>query len=158
TVSDVLDRVEALEAFEATGRLDGPLGRLHRGGAKAVLEVRDQLGRLLSERPSLPRPSDASLLRCVFSAYPDRLARRREPGSAKAVTVGGRGVKLAPTSGVTEPELFVCVDVDAGGADSFVRLASGVERGWLPPERIATRIEVTFDEKAEKLAARRVTR
>ena len=52
----------------------------------------------------------------------------------------------------------MCVDVDAGGADSFVRLASGVEREWLPPERITTRIEVTFDEKSERLAARKVTR
>ncbi|HVL12857.1 MAG TPA: helicase-related protein, partial [Gemmata sp.] len=51
TVSDVLDRVEALEAFEATGRLDGPLGRLHRGGAKGVLEVRDQLSRLAQPNP-----------------------------------------------------------------------------------------------------------
>src|SRR5207248_1325979 len=48
TVSDVLDRVEALEAFEREKRLDGPLGRLHRGGAFAVLEVRDQLVRLLA--------------------------------------------------------------------------------------------------------------
>ena len=159
TVSDVLDRVEALEAFEATGRLDGPLGRLHRGGAKQVLEVRDQLVRLMSN----PAPGggvrrDDALLRCIFAAYPDRLARRREPGGTKALTVGGRGVRLAPTSGVSEPELFVCVDVDAGGADSFVRLASGVEREWLPPQRITARIEVTFDEKAERLAARKVTR
>jgi ATP-dependent helicase HrpB len=177
TVSDVLDRVEAMEAFEATGRLDGPLGRLHRGGARAVLEVRDQLRRLVRPGPPSPFPpregrvkappppgeglgwlgSDTALFRCVFAAYPDRLARRREPGSTRAVTVGGRGVKLAPTSGVTEPELFVCVDVDAGGADSFVRLASGVERDWLPVERITARIEVRFDEVTEKLAARKRT-
>jgi ATP-dependent helicase HrpB len=161
TVSDVLDRVEALEAFERFGRLDGPLGRLHRGGANAVLEVRGQLARLLaSGGRKTPQAAlrDESLLRCVFAAYPDRLARRREPGGTKALTVGGRGVKLAQTSGVSEPELFVCVDVDAGGADSFVRLASGVERDWLPPERITTRIEVTFDERTERLAARKVTR
>ena len=47
-MSDVLDRVEALEAFERSGRLDGPLGRLHRGGVQAVLEVRDQLWGLLA--------------------------------------------------------------------------------------------------------------
>ncbi|MCI0703737.1 MAG: DEAD/DEAH box helicase [Planctomycetia bacterium] len=170
TVSDVLDRVEALEAFETNGRLDGPLGRLHRGGANAVLEVRDQLARLLANPACKGGGSasptalaggvrqDETLLRCIFAAYPDRLARRREPGSTKALTVGGRGVKLAPTSGVTEPELFVCVDVDAGGADSFVRLASGVPREWLPAERITTRIEVTFDEQTERLAARKVTR
>ncbi|VTR91894.1 atp-dependent helicase : ATP-dependent helicase HrpB OS=Pirellula staleyi (strain ATCC 27377 / DSM 6068 / ICPB 4128) GN=Psta_3120 PE=4 SV=1: DEAD: Helicase_C: HA2: HrpB_C [Gemmata massiliana] len=177
TVSDVLDRVEALEAFERGGRLDGPLGRLHRGGAHGVLEVRNQLARLIRPNPPTPFPkkeggfeappflgeglgrgSDDALLRCVFTAYPDRLARRREPGSTKALTVGGRGVRLAQTSGVSEPELFVCVDVDAGGADSFVRLASGVEREWLPSDRIAIRIEVTFDDKTERLAARKVTR
>ena len=171
TVSDVLDRVEALEAFEATGRLDGPLGRLHRGGARAVLDVRDQLSRILasggrqppvgSERNrglTPPARQDDSLLRAVFAAYPDRLARRRERHTPRAVLVGGRGVKLAPTSGVTEPDLFVCVDVDAAGADSLVRLASGVERDWLPADRITTRIEVTFDEQTEKLAARKRTR
>ncbi|WP_082842278.1 ATP-dependent RNA helicase [Gemmata sp. SH-PL17] len=177
TVSDVLDRVEALEAFERGGRLDGPLGRLHRGGAHGVLEVRNQLARLIRPNPQPPFPkkeggfeappflgeglgrgSDSSLLRCIFTAYPDRLARRREPGSTKALTVGGRGVRLAQTSGVSEPELFVCVDVDAGGADSFVRLASGVEREWLSSERVTTRIEVIFDDKTERLAARKVTR
>jgi ATP-dependent helicase HrpB len=159
TVSDVLDRVEALEVFEATGRLDGPLGRLHRGAASGILEVRNQLLRLLGGASAGRNdPTDDPLLNWVFAAYPDRLARRREPGSTRAVTVGGRGVRLAPSSGVTEPELFVCVDVDAGGADSFVRLASGVERGWLPADRIATRIEVVFDERTEKLAARKVTR
>jgi ATP-dependent helicase HrpB len=94
----------------------------------------------------------------VFAAYPDRLARRREPGGVKALTVGGRGVKLAPMSGVREPELFVCVDVDAGGADAFVRLASGVMREWLPSDRIRARIEVSFDDKTERLIARKFTR
>jgi ATP-dependent helicase HrpB len=162
TASDVLDRVEVMEAFERQKRLDTALGRLHRGAAFGVLEVRDHLLRLLrGERPGLPRTSgdpDEAVLRAVLAAYPDRLARRRETGSSRAVTAGGRGVKLAPTSGVTEPELFVCVDVDAGGADSFVRLASGVERDWLPPERITSRIEVTFDEQTERLAARKRTR
>ncbi|MBX9581565.1 MAG: ATP-dependent helicase HrpB [Gemmataceae bacterium] len=172
TRSDVLDRVEALEAFERLKRLTSPVGTLHRGGAFAVLEARDQLLRLLAspERErgevsplrSLTLPArqdhDEALLRALFAAYPDRLARRREPGSSKAVTVGGRGVKLAPSSGVTEAELFVCVDVDAGGVDSFVRLASGVERDWLPAERVTSRVEVTFDDQTERLAARKRTR
>ncbi|HYH68726.1 MAG TPA: ATP-dependent helicase HrpB [Urbifossiella sp.] len=162
TVSDVLDRVEALEAFERTKRLDTPIGTLHRGGAFAVLEARDQLVRLLGrESPGTAVPglsSDEVVLRSVFAAYPDRLARRRESGSSRAVTVGGRGVKLAPTSGVREPELFVGADVDAAGADSFVRLASGVDRGWLPTDRVTVCTEVTFDEPTERLAARKRTR
>lgn len=72
--------------------------------------------------------------------------------------VGGRGVKLAPQSGVLEPELFVCVDVDAGGVESLVRLASGVKREWLPAEQLVTEHVVLFDDGAEKLLARKQTR
>ena len=156
TDSDLLDRVEAMEAFELTKRIDSPLGTLHRGGAFAVLEARDQLLRLLAKSPGMAIPGQAdSLLRAVFAAYPDRLARRREPNSTRALMLGGRGVKLAPTSGVVEPELFVCVDVEAGGVDSFVRMASGVKRDWLPTNRITSKIEVEFDDQTERLAARK---
>jgi ATP-dependent helicase HrpB len=98
------------------------------------------------------------VLRAVFAAFPDRLARRRERNDRRAVLVGGRGVKLTPSSGVVEPDLFVCVDVDAGGADSFVRLASVVDRDWLPADKLVTRHEVEFDPQAERLAARKRTR
>ncbi len=166
TDSDLLDRVEVMETFERTKRLDSSLGTLHRGGAFAVLEARGQLVRVLvsgGREPSvreenrgltLPVRPD-SLLRAVFAAYPDRLARRREPNSTRALMLGGRGVKLAPTSGVVEPELFVCVDVEAGGVDSFVRMASAVKRDWLPSNRITSKIEVEFDDQTERLAARK---
>jgi ATP-dependent helicase HrpB len=72
--------------------------------------------------------------------------------------VGGRGVQLGPQSGVLEPELFVCADVDAGGVESLVRLASGVRREWLPAEQLVTVTEVVFDEASEKLIARKQTR
>ena len=160
TSSDILDYVEALEAFETTGRLDGPLGRLHRGGASGVLRARDQLRRLLpgTAAGTAAVPGDEALLRAVFAAYPDRLARRRGPADRRAKMVGGRGVRLAPTSGVVESELFVCVDVDAGGIESLVRLASAVRREWLPTERLATVTEVAFDEQTEKLVARKQSR
>lgn len=152
TSSDITDRVEDLEEFELTKRL----GRLHRGGAYSVLQVRDQLLRLCNSKSSPAVVGE--LEQAIFAAYPDRLARRREPGSSRALLLGGRGVKLAPSSGVREAELFVCVDVDAAGADAFVRMASAVERSWLLAERITTRVEVTFDEASERLAARKRVR
>jgi ATP-dependent helicase HrpB len=157
TASDVLDRVEALEAFAATGRPDG----LHRGGAYAVLQARDQLQRLAVALRAAAEPTgdpDDALLRAVFAAFPDRLARRRDKGDRRAKMVGGRGVRLGPMSGVLEPDLFVCVDVDAGGVDSWVRQASGVRREWLPTDRLATVTDVVFDPDAEKLVARKQTR
>jgi ATP-dependent helicase HrpB len=69
--------------------------------------------------------------------------------------VGGRGVRLAPTSGVGEPELFVCVDVDAGHREALVRQASGVRRDWLPPERVTSAVEVAFDPEGERVVARK---
>jgi ATP-dependent helicase HrpB len=162
-VSDVLDRVEALEEFERTGRIDSPLGTLNRGAARFTLRARDQLlrslryeirGSELSENQS----ADEAVLRPLLAAFPDRLARRREAGSRRGVMVGGRGVRLAPTSGVTEPELFLCIDVDASRTETLVRQASAVQREWLPPERLTIAVEVAFDAATERVSARRRVR
>jgi ATP-dependent helicase HrpB len=156
TVSDVLDRVEALEEFERDRRTAFPFGRLNRGAVSSVLRTRDQLLRLLRGSPT-GRDPDA-VLRSLLAAFPDRLARRREAGGRQGVMVGGRGVRLAPDSGVTEAELFLCVDVDAGERETWVRLASAVQRDWLPPEQVKVAHEVFFDPEAEKVLARKRVR
>jgi ATP-dependent helicase HrpB len=159
TPSDVLDRLEALEAFEQHGRASSHLGTLQRGGAGAVLRARDQLLRLLrGEKRKATIASDEAVLQALLAAFPDRLARRREPGSRRGVMVGGRGVRLAENSGVTEAELFLCLDVDAGKGEAIVRLASAVERDWLPANRIQTATEFGFDEATERVTARRCVR
>ena len=40
----------------------------------------------------------------------------------------------------------------------MVRLASGIEREWLPADAIQSRIEVSFDDSTEKITALRRTR
>src|SRR2546423_5696767 len=99
-----------------------------------------------------PQSSDA-FLRSLLGAFPDRVARRREPGSRRGVMVGGRGVRLAPASGVTEPELFLCIDVDASETESLVRQASAVQRDWLPPDFVNVNTELAFDPGRERVAA-----
>jgi ATP-dependent helicase HrpB len=167
TPSDVLDRVEALEEFERHRRLTSRFGTLNRGAARFVLRTRDQLLRLLrqeSRRLSGLLPArgggegEEPCLRALLAAFPDRLARRRGPGSPRGVMVGGRGVVLAACSGVTEPELFLCIDVDAGKTEALVRQAYAVQRDWLPPERLAAAVEVAFDPEAERVTARRQLR
>ena len=132
--SDLLDMAEAVEHFARTGRT-GPAtttarGRLVPGAARFVLQARDQLVALARRRPagglgtagaaepravaSAPLDPEEGLLRAVLAAFPDRLARRREPGSPRALMVGGKGVRLAAESAVREAELFVAVEVDAG--------------------------------------------
>jgi ATP-dependent helicase HrpB len=156
----VLDRVVALEEFERRGRTDSEIGPLNVSTARFTLRVRDQLARVLRDDLSgsgtekqAAREDDSAVLRCVFAAFPDRLARRRGPGSRAAVIAGGRGVRLSERSGVIAAELFVCVDVEADKSESFVRLASAVEREWLDPDRMASEDQCEFDETAERVVA-----
>jgi len=156
--SDLLDKVTALEDFEDRGALDSESGRLHGGGARGVLRIRDQLLAMLrSVAHSGPPPVTGSLRRAVFVAFADRLARRREAGSRRGVMVGGRGVRLADESAVLDAELFVCVDVAAGTGESLVRLASSVERDWLPAETLSVNEVLTFDPVKERVTAQRLT-
>jgi ATP-dependent helicase HrpB len=167
--SDVLDRVEALAAFSRRHPAGDELP-LQPGAARQTLRAAEQLesmaGRLLdgptadsAEAPHVD-PADA-LLAALAEAYPDRIARRREPGSPRAVMVGGKGLRLAPSSAVVEEELFAAVDLDAGRegpqSEAWVRLASGVKREWLAAGT-TTLDELTFDGERERVVAFRRTR
>jgi len=160
-MSDVLERVAALSDYEKSGRRETSCGPVHVSAARQLLHARDQFTRLVRqtgrESASKPASAEEALLRGLLVAYPDRLAWRREPGSRRGVMVGGRGVRLAEESVVAEPELFVCVDIDAGKGESLVRMASGVRREWLPRELVVTRTEVEFDVEQDRvLAFRRI--
>jgi ATP-dependent helicase HrpB len=132
----------------------------------AVERVRRQLGRRLGADapPASARatpgfsPDDERLLRCVLAGFPDRVARRREPGSPRAVMVGGSGVTLAAESVVRDAELFVAFDVGGGGsqrADWLVRLASAVHESWLVPELVRDEHTLVFDEARGTVVERR---
>jgi ATP-dependent helicase HrpB len=162
--SDVLDRVAALEEFERSGQRHNEVGQLDAGTAKAVFRARNQLVRMLSEeragsKTSHQVPADEAVLRSLFAAFADRVARRREPGSPRAVMLGGRGVRLARESAVRDAPLFACVNLsETGKSESLVRLASAVEREWLPDERLQVNVDVEFDPRRERVVAIRRTR
>jgi ATP-dependent helicase HrpB len=157
--SDVADRVAALGGDPDAADLD-------RGRAAFVRRVAAQLGavtrRELGAPPAPTGSWEAALGHALLGAYPDRVARRREPGSRRGVMVGGRGVHLTDQSAVLDAELFVCVDVDAGRrgerAEAAVRQAAAVARDWLPPERLTVAVEHDFDPAGQRVVARRRTR
>jgi ATP-dependent helicase HrpB len=101
------------------------------------------------------------LLRCILAGFPDRVCRRRSPGSPRAVMVGGRGVVLDEASVVRDAELFVAVDLEsrpaAGAADARVRIASEVRSEWLAelfPGALREETEMIFDPDRERVVAR----
>lgn len=166
SMSDLLDRVQALEEFQKHGRAETSLGRLNLGAARFLEQAQEQLSRLIGNSgPTVKHTKsatfgnkDEAVLRSILAAFPDRVARRREPQGRKGVMVGGRGVRLMDSSPVLEPELFVCVDTDAGQGETVVRLASGIERDWLAPDDLQTTVDVSFDTTTEKVVALRRTR
>jgi ATP-dependent helicase HrpB len=158
--SDLLEPLDQLRAFERSGRA---AAGLHAGAAHGVLRARDQLLRWARQldAPGAQRSGEdavsqeEALGRALFAAFADRLACRREPGSDRAVMVGGRGVRLVAESAVREAALFVGVQMDAGRrgerSEALVRLASAVEPDWLPEERLETATETGFDAERERV-------
>lgn len=139
--SDVLDLVEAMSQG-------------HHPASRNVARSRDALLRSLGATGNDRGDPTEALGRAILAAWPDRVARRREPGSDRGVLAGGRGVRLAPASAVRDAALFVCVDVDDAergrGAEAVVRLASAVDPAWLAVEEA---VELGFDADTERVSA-----
>lgn len=163
--SDPLLRAELFAAAEAAGFTDAKclsLG-LERSAVQAVARTRRRFLDQARERASRGGASradggDEELLKSILAAFPDRVCRRRAPGSLRALMVGGSGVALDPRSVVREAELFVAIDLERGsGADARVRAASAIERAWLRelfPEALRAVDELEFDAAQERVVRR----
>ena len=58
---------------------------------------------------------------------------------------------------MSQADLFLCIDVDAGSTDALVRQASAVEREWLPERLLRSVDEVFFHPSQLQVVARRRT-
>ena len=139
TDSDVLSRADAI-----------------REAPRAVLLAAEQIAsiaaRILGSHNTgvASEHSEARLRRALLAGYPDRVARRREPGSPRLLLSSGHGAVLARESGVRGGEWMVAVDVQAasrvGESEALVRTASLVDRSWLEPTRRS--VDHVWDETA----------
>jgi ATP-dependent helicase HrpB len=113
-----------------------------------VRDVARRLGDIARETDAVaPAADDAAFLRAVFSGYPDRVARRREPGSPRFLLASGHGAALGRESGVRDAPFIVAVDVHAGKrgdvSEATIRVASAIDAAWLEPTDI--RLEHSFE-------------
>ena len=162
--SDLLLRVSLFKEAERAG-FDGEPGRrsgLDRAALGAVDRARRRLagGRLPSKSEARPEDEETTL-RCILAGVPDRVVRRRQPGSARGVMVGATGVVQDSASVVREAELFVAIDLDRGPRREFsearVRVASAIEQRWLDelfPGSIGSVSEIVFDPDVERVVER----
>lgn len=156
---DVTQRLQALQRYFQSGVAQTAFGEVHRGAAHTIRKVAARFASMV--RTDSTNGVDSSMnesdiiSRAMLVAFPDRLARRRKSGDKKGRMVGGRGVRIGVASGVHEPELFLCIDVDDAAHEANVRQASGIDRDWLPPELIKDREELFFNPTRKQVEARR---
>ena len=107
--------------------------------------------------PPRQKSRDENALRiAVLSAFPDRVARRRQ-GADLQLAAGGPA-QLAPSSTVTAAEFLVAVEAEDRRDQKapLVRLASAVEPEWLLdlfPDRICEASRLEWNRTAERVEA-----
>lgn len=150
---DVADRVAQLRT--STAEHD----EVNVNAAKQVRRVAGEIGRMVTSLSCDPTETNQSeserLKRALIAAYPDRVARRRGPGSDRGVMVGGRGVRLDARSTVREGEWFLCIDVDSTGTEALVRSASAIDPAWLDTQQIRDVEEPFYNPTLKAVVARR---
>src|SRR5262245_50147878 len=111
TDSDLLTLVDGLARAPAGVR---QAARELMARAQAVLRERGEGGpRASGETPRRGDDNDAALRKAVLAGFPDRVARRREPGSPRLLLASGHGAFQARESGVRAAEFLVALDVAA---------------------------------------------
>jgi ATP-dependent helicase HrpB len=154
---DVTDRVTRLRAF-----LDGDSSEVqNRSAAKQVRRVATQIRRMTADVPDESshgdQPASVRIRKALLSAYPDRVALRRKPRGDRGVMVGGRGVRLHPSSLARIGELFLCIDVDSKGTEATVRSATVIDESWLDSRLIREVDEPYFNPTLKAVVVRRRT-
>ncbi|MGX7827119.1 ATP-dependent helicase HrpB [Actinokineospora sp. 24-640] len=98
--------------------------RALRNGIPATQRWRKEAKRLsaLANRDAAPDPGLVTAL-----AFPERLARRRGPGSRAYLMAGGTAVELPADSGLGDPEWLAVAVADWTGGAGRVRLAARID-------------------------------
>ncbi len=169
------DLLELMSVFEEAARARFDLDRCRRfgvnaGAAQAVDRARRQLRGALRAAPGVRtvagEAAEQPLLLATLAAYPDRVGRRRAPGSDEVVLTGGGSARLEQVSVVREAELLVAIDAEerrgdrprpgVTRAEARVRLASAVTQEMLLdlfPAALRYDTAVSWNAQAERVEA-----
>lgn len=152
--SDLLAILDLFHEAEGTGFAAHTLRAigLDPGATQRVLRASKQLRRAQRSsavRPEDPKKVDDALLMSVLAGFPDRVARRRKPGSRDLALAQGGTAELSEASAVRDAPWMVAVDAEQRGGRTLVRVASEIEPEWLIDlfeDRIVEGKDLSFDE------------
>lgn len=140
-ISAASDALEAMERFlraKSAGFSDRALRAENLDGTatRAVEAVRSRLARGGARRAAPTQGSrEPALLQALLAGFPDRVAKRRKPGSPEVLLFGGSTARLAEQSAVHEAEFLVALSAEEskrpGDSATLIRVASEVQPEWL---------------------------
>lgn len=155
------DLIARLDELEALGPKTSPSALRASGlDPRAVRTVFDAARQIERELETIPIELEESfdeenaLLVATLAGFPDRVARRRRPGSDEVLIAGGGSARLDPASAVKEAELMVLVDVESRPGGVLVRRASAVTLEMLMSlflDRMEDVRETRFDAVRERV-------
>jgi len=175
----ILGEAARVAAFLSEGALSGSGGgmdffsELSRAPSGAQLKKVEERIRQSLESPAtrrLPQPQaaiadrEAVLARCLLSAFPDRVARRKGEGTSSRdlLMSGGGSLPIEPSSLTVSHEWFVVLDAGERQAQGqtrakvFARLLAAIESDWLldlKPDAVVASEEIIWNETRKKVEA-----
>ena len=125
--SDMLDRLEALDEWRERGDNGAIPDGVDMNACRAADRVSRQLRNILGVKGTT-QPCSAETAGLLLAwAYPDRIARQREPGSARYLLANGRGGKLSERSAMGDTPFIVAVTMEGGErGDGVIHLANAL--------------------------------
>jgi ATP-dependent helicase HrpB len=156
--SDLLDRLEILLQWRSSPGSISPSQEIDAAAVKTVERLSGQLLRIISVPACqyLPQAGEVSLL--AAKAFPDRIARQREPGSRRYLLANGSGAVIDPRSAIFNQEYLVATNMDAGeGGEGRIFSASSLDLLQLKKEfadAIICRRVATWDAPLKKVIVR----
>jgi ATP-dependent helicase HrpB len=154
--ADISDRLDMLRAWRRGVVTPGA----DTWGLRAVDRASKQLLRLITgaRNTTAEEPVDPDLTsRLLLSAFPDRIAKRRDEGGGRFLMVQGKGVRLPAASDPAASPFIVAVNVDLGEkAEGIVHVAAPVSTEVLLQEcggRIDTVRRLEWDKREHRIRA-----
>lgn len=159
--SDLLLRLELFQEAEGSGFSSSSARAigLHFDRVRSVERARKHLSRTLNASPakSLNQTEwENALLISLLAAFPDRVARRKRPGSRELALSLGSTAELSEASAVRDAQWMVCAEADEKRGGILVRGASEIAPEWLIdlyPDQITEQSDLTWNERTERVEA-----
>ncbi len=165
--SDLFELLERIA--RARDRGFTPAAALKLGLDFRALEAVDRVARHLARIAGIrggPKPlageAEEPIRIATLTAFPDRVAKRRQRGSPDLLLASGGMARLSPASVVQDASMLVAVDIEERTGDrgsrqretAIVRLASSIEAEWIAalfPDCLVQESELIWNERAGRV-------